>query len=336
MSEDFDLSEQETRQRYSAEFVDLWADAHRFLQESPGHFIRKQAEMPLGEHLDAHGYGNSFRYGFIVMLTTAAWSVPAELVWEMPAATVIAFFLGHGYEGLGGRTVPWHTVSGGSISYVRAAISALEAAGQTVRYNASVTRVRESGDSVEIVTADGSEYFDRAIIATHADDAIRLLERPRDSQRMLTEIGYNETRATLHTDRACQPAPPEKWRSWNYVRSGPDDNPQTWVNYYLNRLQDFESTTDYFLTLDSGIPIDPARIIRDFRYRHPVLTQRVRDLQTELPGINRGESRLAFAGSYFHSRKMGIDVMGNHEAAFDSGCAAAEAVLATAAAPVTG
>lgn len=146
VSEDFDLDPDEVAGRYSPEFARLSAEAHRFLSESPRHFVRKQAEMPLGEYLDMHGYSDSFRHGFIVMLTTAAWSVPASLMWEMPAATVIAFFLGHGYEGLGGKTVPWHTVTGGSVTYVRAVTAALVEAGATIRRGVHVGGLLESAD----------------------------------------------------------------------------------------------------------------------------------------------------------------------------------------------
>ncbi|WP_433192829.1 NAD(P)/FAD-dependent oxidoreductase [Nocardia sp. CA-107356] len=327
VSDDFDLTEDEIRAKYPAEFVELWAEAERFYQESPKHFIRKQAEMPMGEYLDANGYSESFRYGFIVLIATAAWSVPADKIWEMPAATIIAFFLGHGREGLGGRTAPWNTVTGGSINYVRAALASLRAAGQTVRLEAPVRRVSEDGDGVTVYTAAGPQRFDEVIIAAHADDALAMLDVPTAAQRMLEALAYNNTRAVLHTDPACMPADRELWRSWNYLRAGDIGDMRTWVVYYLNELQCFQSATDYFLTLDCGVDIDPDRVIRSFDYRHPIFTAAARQLRPVLHTINEADSRIKFAGSYFHSRKMGIDIVGNHESAFDSGSAAADAVL---------
>ncbi|MEJ2855598.1 MULTISPECIES: NAD(P)/FAD-dependent oxidoreductase [unclassified Saccharothrix] len=323
VSDDFDRSEEEVAAKYPGDFAHLWREAARFLRESPRDFVRKRTDVPLGEYLTANGYSEQFRRGFIVLIATAAWSVPADRIWEMPASTIIAFFFAHGSEGLGGRTVPWRTVTGGSVSYVRAALKAIETAGGSVRLGTEVAGVRETADGVEVHTATGPETFDRVVLATHADDALRLLERPTGRQRLLEVVGYSPTRATLHTDPAVQPTPRETWRSWNYGRRGE----ATWVNYYLNDLQCFTAADDYFLTLDSGVDIAPDRIVADLSYRHPVFTIEARRIQSEIYSVNDGESRVKFAGSYFHSRKMGPDILGMHESAFDSGMAAAESVV---------
>lgn len=327
ISEDFGLSEEEVRERYTEDFHELWKEAQRFLKEAPRHFIRKQAEIPLGDYLDQHGYSENFRYGFIVLIATAAWSVPADRVWEMPAATVIAFFFAHGSEGLGGRTAPWRTVTGGSITYLRAAQERMLAAGVEIRTGTPVLGVMEEADRVLVRSAAGTEPFDHVIMATHADDTMRLLEKPSQDQRILEKISYHPTRATLHTDPAVLPVPRESWRSWNYGRSGSGHGQDTWVVYYLNELQLFSSETDYFLTLDSGVPIREEKVINDFVYRHPVITTEIRRMQPWLRELNTGGSRVGFAGSYFHSRKMGVDIIGMHESAFDSGASAAEAML---------
>ncbi|MFD1152305.1 NAD(P)/FAD-dependent oxidoreductase [Saccharothrix hoggarensis] len=326
VSDDFDLPEEEVVAKYPPEFAHLWWEASRFLRESPKDFVRKRADVPLGEYLERNGYSDAFRRGFIVLIATAAWSVPADRIWEMPASTIIAFFFAHGGEGLGGRTVPWRTVTGGSVSYVRAALREIETAGHSIQLGTPVGQVRETADGVEVRTETGTATFDQVVLATHADDSLRMLDHPTPRQRMLEVIAYSPTRATLHTDVAVQPTPRGTWRSWNYGRSGE----ATWVNYYLNDLQEFTAESDYFLTLDSGVPIDPAKIVADLSYRHPVFTIEARRLQSEIYSLNDGSSRIKFAGSYFHSRKMGPDILGMHESAFDSGSAAAESVLETA------
>lgn len=327
VSEDFDLAEEQVRELYPEDFHELWSESRRFLSEAPRHFVRKQAEIPLGEYLDRHGYSENFRYGFIVLIATAAWSVPADRIWDMPAATVIAFFFAHGNEGLGGRTAPWRTVTGGSVTYLRAAQERMAAAGVDIRTAAPVLGVREEAEAVHVRTASGTESFDHVIMATHADDTMRLLETPSPRQRILEEIGYQPTRATLHTDSSVLPVPRERWRSWNYGRVRTERGQDSWVVYYLNDLQLLSSETDYFLTLDSGVPIREESIIADLSYRHPVITTEVRRMQPEIRALNSAGSRVGFAGSYLHSRKMGVDIIGMHESAFDSGAAAAEAMF---------
>ncbi|TCO60625.1 NAD(P)/FAD-dependent oxidoreductase [Actinocrispum wychmicini] len=326
VSEDFDLSEDEVVARYPAEFVRLWREAARFHRDSPRDFMRGRTEVPLAEYLDRNGYSESFRYGFIVLIATAAWSVPAERIWQMPASTVIAFFFAHGVEGLGGRTVPWRTVAGGSVTYVRAALDSLRAANGEVRLGTEVLGVRAEPDAVAVRTVHSVERFDHVVLATHADEALRLLDRPTPRQRMLEAIAYHPTRAVLHTDPAVMPANTADWRSWNYGRTRHRDEYASWVVYYLNHLQDFRCDTDFFVTLDCPLRIREDRVIADIRYRHPVFTAEVRRLQREIHTVNE-DSRVKFAGSYFHARKLGPDIVGSHESAFDSGRAAAESLL---------
>jgi predicted NAD/FAD-binding protein len=327
VSEDFELPEEEMRRRYPEDFVDLWRQARRFRDESLRHFMRREADMPLGEYLERHGYNDTFRYGFLVLVSTAVWSVPAEVIWEMPASTVIAFYAAHGMEGLGGRTAPWATVDGGSINYVRKAMERIELSGSKVRTGTPVLGVRDNGDAVAIRTGDGVEHFDYVVLAAHADDSMAMLSNPTARQRGLEVVNYHPTRATLHTDRSLMPADRVDWRSWNYGRIQGGGRRHSWVTYNLNALHGLSCGTDYFVTLDSPCPIREESIIEDISYRHPVFNMDVRRLQSEIHAINDEDSRVKFAGSYIHSRQTGPDTIGSHEAAFASGSTAAQAII---------
>lgn len=328
-SEDFDLDTESVKAKYSPEFVALHQEAARFHAEAPRHFVRKQADMPLGEYLDANGYSDEFRYGFIVLIAAATWSVPPDLIWEMPASTIIAFFFAHGHEGLGGRAVPWNTVAGGSITYVRAAAEALTTAGGAIRASTPVRGILQKQDGVQITTDAEVEHFDQAVVATHADVALSLLENPTPKQQCLKVFRYSPTSVVLHTDRSCMPVDTGSWRSWNYGRSTKDGRIQAWAVYYLNRLQAFDSEADYFVSIEYPDAIEPRSVIAEFEFRHPIISMPVRRIQHELHGICRDPaSPILFAGSYVHSTSLGPDLIGSHEAACDSGFEAAEAILA--------
>lgn len=327
VSEDFELPEQEVRRRYPEEFVNLWRQARRFRDESFRHFIRREADIPLGEYLRRHGYDDTFRYGFLVLVSTAVWSVPAEVVWEMPASTVIAFYAAHGMEGLGGGTAQWGTVDGGSVNYVRKAVELIERAGSRVRTGTPVLGVRDNGAAVAVRTSGGVEYFDYVVLAAHADDSMAMLSNPTALQRGLEVVKYHPTRATLHTDATLMPANRADWRSWNYGRIQGGGRHHSWVTYNLNSLHGLSCGTDYFVTLDSPCPIRDESIIEDIAYRHPVFNMDARRLQSEIHAINEENSRVKFAGSYIHSKQTGPDTIGSHEAAFTSGLTAARAVV---------
>ena len=62
-------------------------------------------------------------------------------------------------------------------------------------------------DGVELTTDDGERRrFDKVVVATHADQALALLEDPSDDERrVLGAFGYTRNDAVLHTDERLLP-----------------------------------------------------------------------------------------------------------------------------------
>lgn len=325
-TEDLDIPEDELRTRYSEQFQNISREAKRFYEQAPRDFVRGRADVPLGEYLDREGYSDDFKYGFIVLQASAVWSAPAEMIWDIPAATIIGYFWSHGHGGLGGRNVDWHTVHNGSQTYVATVLAELDAAGAKVHTSTPVSAVRVGADDVE-VHADGAvQRFDQVVVATHADQARELVDGLADEQRtVLDKVAYNTTNVVLHTDVSVMPPEREKWRSWNYGRVREGRDIKGYVVYYLNEIQQFTAEHDYFLSLDSPLAIDPEKVIASFDYMHPIVDGPVRSMQKGIHAINE-VNRVKFCGSYFHCRKMGRDSIASHEAAFDSGAAAAASV----------
>lgn len=322
-TEDLDLPDDES---LSPEFRRISREARKFYAEAPKHFVRGQADIPLGEYLEREGYSDDFKYGFIILQGSAVWSAPAEVIWDIPASTVIGYFWSHGHGGLGGRNVSWNTVAGGSRTYVDRVLRELSSAGVKVHLATSVSAVELDESRVAVSFDGGVEHFDYAVIATHADTAASLAHGISVEQRaMLETVRYNSTEVVLHTDTSILPPEREKWRSWNYGRVGRGDELRTYVVYYLNEIQQFTASEDYLLSLDCPLPLDPARVLERFDYTHPIVDLPVRQLQQTIHTINE-VNRIKFCGSYFHCRKMGRDSLGSHESAFDSGVAAGEAV----------
>ncbi|MFI5527929.1 NAD(P)/FAD-dependent oxidoreductase [Kitasatospora sp. NPDC051853] len=318
------LPEEEVTGRYGAEFQTIWREARRFHEEGRKDFLRKRTDLPLGEYLDRGGYSREFRYGYVILLCTAVWSVPAELIWEMPATTVIAFFMAHDEGGLGGQKVDWRTVSGGSISYVRKAVAAID---PKLRLAEPVAGIRQEEDGVTVLTGRGTERFDHVILATHGDTARELLSNPDEVQRRtLEKIRYNTSLAVLHTDASAMPADRSRWDNWNYGKVAVDGVSRPYVAYYMNRLHGFESATDYFVTLDYPREVREELVIRELPYSHPVIDIDLRRLQQTIYQVNEG-TRVKLAGSYFHSKQLYHDQIGSHEAAFSSGMEAAAQLL---------
>jgi predicted NAD/FAD-binding protein len=320
---ELDLPEDEVRERYPEEFARIWREARRFHKRGARDYVRGRTNVPLGEYLDAGGYSEEFKHSYVILLGSAVWSVPAELIWEMPASTVLGFFMTHDPGGLGGREVDWKTVTDGSRNYVR---RALEEIGPRLELETEVTAVRETGSGVEVTTPAGTEAFDAVVVATHADQALRAVEEPSDhARRVLEAVRYSPSLAILHRDPSVLPPGRERWQSWNYGRVVQEGQIKTYVVWWMNKLQGFTADEDYFLTLDCPVPIAPDAVVREIPYTHPVIDVRVRELQEDIYDMNEG-GRVKYCGSYFHSPQLGHDLIASHEAAFASGVEAAGAV----------
>ena len=261
----------------------------------------------LAEYLDEHGYSRGFRRHFLVPLTSALWSTAPGRALEFPAAYAIRFFDNHGMLGVG--RFRWRTVTGGSRRYVDSIAARL---GDRLRLGSGVRSVRRSPDGVELRIGDAVERFDRVVFATHADQALTLLEDPTlHERRVLGGFAYTANEAILHTDSSYLPRTPRARASWNY-RLG-DDGRST-ITYHLNRLQALTAERDYCLTLNEQVPEE--HVLERFTYEHPLYTVETMRAQVELPLLGGG--RTHYAGAYFGN--------GFHEDGLASGVAVARAL----------
>ena len=267
----------------------------------------EEESQSLAEYLDLHRYSQRFRRHFLVPLTSALWSTAPERALEFPAAYAIRFFANHGMLGFG--RFRWRTVTGGSHRYVDAIAARL---GRRLRLGAGVRSVRRSEAFVELRVGDAIERFDRVVLATHADQALALLEDPTpDERRVLGQFAYTRNDAVLHTDSRFLPRTAAARASWNY-RLGEDGRPT--ITYHLNRLQALDAERDYCLTLNEDIPEE--HVLQRFTYEHPLYTVATLRAQGELPRLAGG--RTHYAGAYFGN--------GFHEDGLASGVAVSRAL----------
>ena len=116
------------------------------------------------------------------------------------------------------------------------------------------------------------ERFDEVVLATHSDQALRMLADASDREHeILGAIPYQPNEAVLHTDRALLPRRRRAWASWNYHLL-PEPTGMTTVTYHMNRLQALDADREFCVTLNRSEAIDPAKILRTISYAHPVFT----------------------------------------------------------------
>ena len=274
------------------------------------------ARYTVGEFLAERGYSQAFRRHYVLAMGGAIWSSDPTTFERFPLQAFLRFFENHGL--LTVRHQPqWRTVVGGSRRYVEAILKRLRG---RVHLGCAATGVRRRGPMVEIDLVDGRRaFFDRVVLATHSDQALRLLRDPSDAEaRALRAIRYRANEATLHTDARLLSRRPHARASWNvHLEDCGDRSAPLSMTYSLNRLQRLPTSTPYCVTLNRAAAIDPAKILRRIRYEHPVFDFAALDAQRELRSLS-GERGTFFAGAY-----LGY---GFHEDGVRSALAAVESI----------
>jgi predicted NAD/FAD-binding protein len=261
------------------------------------------------------GYSESFRWHYLVPMTSALWSIAPREALDLPAAYGIDFFRNHAMLGL--RRSRWRTVTGGSSTYVRAVTERL---GAPVHLSTPVRSLRRTEAGVVLRGHDDATWaFDAVVVATSAPRALALLEDPSAAERdslSAFETTANET--VLHTDASLLPARPSNRSSWNYRSPGCGvyaDRPS--VTYSLNRLQRLEAADEHCVTLNRTSDIAPGAVIRVLTYEHPKVTFASLAAATRARTLG-AERRTAFAGAWQGN--------GFHEDGLASGLRAAAAL----------
>jgi predicted NAD/FAD-binding protein len=266
----------------------FYRDARRLLA-SPG-----RAPLSLGEFLRRSGYRRYFTTHFVIPLVAAVWSCPPADALAYPARYLFEFLDHHGMLRVA-RSPGWRTVTGGSRTYVERIAKQLT----TVAAGVPVRAIRRVPGGVEIHDADGgSRRFARAVVATHPDEALRLLAAPTAAERdVLGAFRYTSSEVVLHTDATVLPQARAARASWNYLlRDCSATVADVHVSYHLNRLQGLAEPADYLVTLNALDRVRPSQVLARMTYGHPVYDQRSVTAQQRLPGLNTPV--IAFAGSY--------------------------------------
>ena len=274
------------------------------------------ADEDLATFCKRHHFGPDFLELYLVPMSSAVWSTEPGRILEFPAATLLHFFHNHGFLGITTHH-PWFTVDGGARTYVEKILRKLEAP----RLGDPVVSIEETPEGAWVSTASGArELFDAVVLASHADQSLRMLKAPTPEQkRLLSAFHYQHNDASLHTDDSVMPRRRRAWASWNFrVEGHPGSHRKAATHYWMNALQGVSKKQNYFVSLNSTERIDPQRVLYSTTYEHPIFTLEAIRAQRELPGLNRS-GRIFFCGSYFR--------YGFHEDACMAGFDAAKAVI---------
>jgi len=269
----------------------------------------EDASLTWGAFLERGRFSPYFVQHFAVPLIACVWSAGDADARAYPARHLFRFLDNHGMLRLAGAP-RWRTVVGGSRAYVERLVATLD----DVRSGDAVVGVRRLANGVEVRTASGAtQMFDQAVLATHADDALAMLNDATPAEAAdLAAIGYSDNPTWLHRDGSVLPQNGHARGSWNYRKDACDAREsRVLVSYWMNRLHRVEAADDFVVTLNPEGRVDPKAAIARMVYRHPIFTPAAVAAAARLR--DAGGDRLAFAGAHlgwgFHEDgcKSGVD-----------------------------
>ena len=275
------------------------------------------AAWTLAQYIKAKGYSKDFLHKFLIPMSSAVWSTPADTMLGFPVQSLVRFFKNHRFLSLDGQ-LAWRTCTGGSRHYRDRIIASL---GDRVLTNCAAIRIKREEGKVCVKDLTGKTLvYDKVIIACHADEALTLLADPTSLESsLLSKFSYVTNKTTLHTDHRVMPKLRPVWSSWNNrIESDAMDRPVTSTIYWMNSLQNVSKNKDYFISINDPSVVDPAKVLWEKNYTHPLYTVEGQEAQLRLQELN-GNGVTFYCGAYFR--------YGFHEDGLMSGLDAAKAVL---------
>ena len=260
--------------------------------------------LSIEDYLNQNAYSGAFRREHLYPMCGALWSCPIDQVGQIPYKFVVSFFQHHRMLQLRDRP-QWQTVKGGSARYVQA----IQQQSANIEFKKlAVIGVSRLADQVIVQTECDTQQFDWVVLASHADDSLKLLNDPTaQEQEVLSNFTYQDNKMVLHRDLTIMPKCKSQWASWhvhvtadqaNFDRRSSKSTVHYAFTYWMNKLQNLSCQTQIFATLNPNFQIDPKQILVERDYRHPVFNAQAIEAQQRWSDIN-GQNRTSFCGAYW-------------------------------------
>ena len=281
---------------FNIKFIKMFFEIINFYKNCEKIEIKRDDKKTLGEYLKDIKISNYFINYHIIPMVSAIWSMPPYEASQMPLTFFLSFFKNHGLFKLKNRP-QWYTVGNRSKTYVDKIVGQIS--GEHFK-NYNISKVIRNDFGVKIYYGGENEFFDydKVVIATHADEALNIIENPTLEEAMiLKNFKYRENTAIIHFDDSIMPKNKKAWCSWNSSMSK-DNIEKTSVTYWLNQLQNLKIDKDIFLTINPFREIPEEKIFKKVKFTHPYYDSDALSNQNNLNKI-QNRKNILFCGSYF-------------------------------------
>jgi len=224
-------------------------------------------------------------------LISSIWSTNQKDVSNFPLKLFINFFNNHDLFNIKDKP-QWKFVHGGSNSYIKKII---ELNRFSFSLNTKIDKIIRSEKNIKIIKNNEEVVFDYIIIATHADQALQIINNPtKNEKEILSKFEYTKNRACLHSDKSMMPKNKKTWSSWNFIKSEKEDINFT-LTYWMNNLQKLETSKEYFVTINPEKT--PENTHNETFFTHPKFNLETMKSQSKLKDL-QGDKNTFFCGAY--------------------------------------
>ena len=249
----------------------------------------------LGAFIDRCRLPDAFVEDHLLPMGAAIWSCQSESMRNYPVRAFIQFMENHRLLDFTGRP-QWRTVKGGSRSYIHKITQAL---GSHISTDVDIRGLRrEAGGVILSIRGEGDVWFDKVIMAAHADESLAMISDARAEETdILSSFSFQPNEVILHSDPSLMPKARKAWAAWNYKTLSAGKIADVCVTYWMNRLQSIDDGFPLFVTLNPlRMPADHL-IHQKFSYEHPVFDTKAISAQQRLRGI-QGRNNLFWCGAW--------------------------------------
>ena len=212
-------------------------------------------------------YSKTIKDLHIYPMISSIWSCDKNIVQKLPLISFINFFNNHKLFNFTNRQ-QWKFVKGGSHKYIQAIVSKNLF---NYKVNKYVKRILRDKNKITIIFNNNERFIaDKIILATHADQALKILDAPSQKEfEILSKFRYSKNYAYLHSDNMYMPQRKATWSSWNF--QGQNNNDQSFsLTYWMNLLQNLPSKKNFFLSIN---PLDVPNYCYDqTTFEHPIFS----------------------------------------------------------------
>ena len=280
---------------FNLKFLNMFFDLIKFYKKNNNLTIYDN-NLTLGDYLTKEKLSKEFTDYHIIPMVAAIWSMPPYEASQMPLSFFLKFFQNHGLFKLKNRP-QWYTVKNRSRTYVNKILNKIS--GEHYK-NYKINLIKRYKENIEIFYGEKNEFFiyDKVVIATHADEALSILEKPTDEEKnLLSNFKYKNNLAVIHTDKNQMPRNKKAWSAWN-AKLSKNVRENSSITYWLNLLQNLKIDEDIFLSLNPFDNIEEEKILNKVTFTHPYYDKLALENQTRLKKIQNVNNTL-FCGSYF-------------------------------------